>query len=53
MPETLFAPDTAPAGAESWTRREILQQPDTLRATQALLRAGKAEIDAFLADQGR
>jgi tagatose-6-phosphate ketose/aldose isomerase len=49
MPETLFAPDTAPAAAESWTRREILQQPDTLRATQALLRAGKAEIDAFLA----
>lgn len=49
MPETLFASDHPAAGAESWTRREILQQPHTLRATQAVLRAGKAGIDAFLA----
>lgn len=36
-------------GAEPWTRREILQQPDTLRATQALLAERRGEIDAFLA----
>lgn len=47
MPETLHAPAT-PAGAETWTRREILQQPDTLRATHAVLQARTAEIDAFL-----
>ncbi|NIJ33331.1 SIS domain-containing protein [Sphingomonas oligoaromativorans] len=42
-------PDTSPTpGAESWTRREILQQPDTLRATQAVLRGRQAEIEAFL-----
>ena len=32
-------PESAEAG-EPWTRREILQQPDTLRATQALLDVG-------------
>src|SRR5690242_10473184 len=36
-------------GTEPWTRREILQQPDTLRATQALLAERRGEIDAFLA----
>ncbi|MCW6536414.1 SIS domain-containing protein [Sphingomonas lycopersici] len=49
MPETLFASDQPPGGAESWTRREILQQPSTLRATQALLRASRAAIEGFLA----
>lgn len=44
MPDTLSAPDT-----ESWTRREILQQPATLRATQALLRDQQAAITAFIA----
>ena len=40
----------APAGdSELWTRREILQQPATLRATQALLAAQQGAIDAFLA----
>lgn len=34
---------------ESWTHREILQQPDTLRATHEVLQAGRARIDAFLA----
>jgi tagatose-6-phosphate ketose/aldose isomerase len=36
-------------GAEPWTRREILQQPETLRATQALLAAERGAIEAFLA----
>ena len=44
--------ETRPAhqfdGAESWTRREIEQQPTTLRATQSLLLARKSEIEAFL-----
>lgn len=44
MPETLPAP-----GAQSWTRREIVQQPETLRATQALLREQQGAITAFLA----
>ncbi|USI74807.1 SIS domain-containing protein [Sphingomonas morindae] len=50
MSDTLTAP--APAAAapdESWTRREIFQQPDTLRATQALLARDRAEIEAFVA----
>ena len=46
MPETLLAPATVDT---SWTRREIAQQPETLRATQALLRAQQAEIEAFVA----
>ena len=33
----------------SWTRREIAQQPATLRATQALLHAPREEVTAFLA----
>jgi tagatose-6-phosphate ketose/aldose isomerase len=47
MPETNHA--TAQASTDSWTRREILQQPATLRATQAILTAQQAQIDAFLA----
>jgi tagatose-6-phosphate ketose/aldose isomerase len=47
MPDTLLAPEADGLGT-SWTRREIDQQPDTLRATQALLRDRKAEIEAFV-----
>lgn len=47
MPETNHA--TAQASTDSWTRREILQQPATLRATQAILTAQQAQIEAFLA----
>ena len=32
-----------------WTAREIVQQPEMLRQTQALLMSRKAEIEAFLA----
>lgn len=46
MPETLLAPQIDDT---SWTRREIAQQPETLRATQALLRTHQAEIEAFVA----
>jgi tagatose-6-phosphate ketose/aldose isomerase len=46
MPDTLLAVD---ADDTSWTRREIEQQPETLRATQALLRAHQADIEAFVA----
>jgi tagatose-6-phosphate ketose/aldose isomerase len=49
MPDTLLAPDTEERDVVPWTRREIEQQPGTLRATQALLRARQAEIDAFVA----
>ena len=49
MPDRLSVAASAADGADSWTRREILQQPDTLRATQALLRAERAAIEAFLA----
>lgn len=42
--------DRAPGPAtEPWTRREILQQPATLAATQALLAGAQGSIDAFLA----
>ena len=48
MPDLSIA-DIASQQAQSWTRREILQQPETLRATQAVLASGQAQIDAFLA----
>ncbi|WP_022685529.1 SIS domain-containing protein [Sphingomonas phyllosphaerae] len=48
MTDTLIAAAAEP-GDTSWTRREIAQQPVTLRATQALLRDARAEIEAFLA----
>lgn len=48
MPDLLtIEPDLAD-GSEPWTRREILQQPQTLHATQALLYARRSEIEAFL-----
>jgi tagatose-6-phosphate ketose/aldose isomerase len=47
MPDTLLAAD--PAVAEPWTLREIRQQPETLKSTQALLMAARAKIEAFVA----
>jgi tagatose-6-phosphate ketose/aldose isomerase len=49
MLETFVAPDDHSTGEESWTRREILQQPATLFATQAMLMATRDAIDAFVA----
>lgn len=49
MSDYLSVAPKAADGAEPWTRREILQQPDTLRATQALLAKRRGEIDTFLA----
>lgn len=46
MTDTLTRP---PATDESWTAREIRQQPETLRATQALLMRDRAAIEAFVA----
>ena len=48
MPETMLARDAEVDPAESWTRREIVQQSETLRTTQALLRGEQPAIDAFL-----
>jgi tagatose-6-phosphate ketose/aldose isomerase len=46
MPEiSLAEPDTTP---DCWTLREIRQQPDTLRAVQAVLDTERAGIEAFL-----
>lgn len=47
MRETLLAHGTE-GSDRSWTRREIDQQPETLRATQALLRDHQDEIAAFV-----
>ncbi|WP_202950111.1 SIS domain-containing protein [Sphingomonas sp. LH128] len=47
MPDALLVPGTPGNDAEPWTRREIAQQPETLRATQAILSANKAAIEAF------
>ena len=49
MPDTLVASVQPATSDDSWTRREILQQPATLRATQAILSATRDAIDAFLA----
>jgi tagatose-6-phosphate ketose/aldose isomerase len=49
MSDLIAVPKVSADGAEPWTRREIFQQAETLRATQALLAAGRGEIDAFLA----
>lgn len=48
MTDTLIATATSPDDT-CWTRREIAQQPATLRATQALLDAARDGIDAFVA----
>lgn len=44
----VIALDPPTADAQPWTLREIRQQPDTLRATQALLMEQRQAIDAFL-----
>lgn len=50
MPEALLASRAAPDDAGvPWTRREIEQQPETLRATQALLARDRVAIEAFVA----
>ncbi|QSR19622.1 SIS domain-containing protein [Novosphingobium sp. KA1] len=48
MPDAPLVPGTPGNDAEPWTRREIAQQPETLRATQAILNAQKAAIEAFV-----
>lgn len=48
MADTLIAPGGAAPTDQSWTRREILQQPGTLRATQAMLRDSEQALRAFL-----
>jgi tagatose-6-phosphate ketose/aldose isomerase len=47
MPDTLLVPGGQEA--EPWTRREIAQQPVTLRQTQVLLAAHKVAIEVFIA----
>jgi tagatose-6-phosphate ketose/aldose isomerase len=49
MPDIMLAPSPEELVAVPWTRREIEQQPDTLRATQALLRAQQSAVQAFVA----
>lgn len=49
MPDSLIAPNPHVAGQNTWTRREIIQQPAMLRATQQILLADSARIEAFLA----
>jgi len=49
MPDTLLVTDNEDLKPVPWTQREIEQQPETLRATQALLRAQQAEIENFIA----
>ncbi|CAN5688746.1 SIS domain-containing protein [soil metagenome] len=49
MPETVLIPETEGRAAVPWTRLEIEQQPDTLQATQVLLRGHQAEIERFVA----
>ena len=49
MPDALLVHETPDDEAQPFTGREIAQQPATLRATQALLRANRAAIEAFIA----
>lgn len=49
MPDALLVPETPDDDAQPFTRREIAQQPVTLRETQAMLSANKAAIEAFVA----
>jgi tagatose-6-phosphate ketose/aldose isomerase len=49
MSETIDAPSSQAEGPDCWTHREILQQPETLRATQQLLARDEPNIAAFLA----
>ena len=49
MSDATTAPAAPADDAESWTRREIVQQPVTLLATQELLVGERESIAAFLA----
>jgi tagatose-6-phosphate ketose/aldose isomerase len=49
MSDLNAAPKAVADGAEPWTRREIFQQAETLRATQALLIAERDAIETFIA----
>ncbi|GAA4774412.1 SIS domain-containing protein [Stakelama sediminis] len=49
MSDLLSAAKASADDAETWTRREILQQPETLRGTYALLMQQRQPIEAFLA----
>ena len=48
MSETISPTEAQADGADCWTRREILQQPETLRETQKVLRDQQAKIEAFV-----
>lgn len=48
MSDLASAAPVANKETESWTLREIRQQPATLRATHALLTAQRADIESFL-----
>jgi tagatose-6-phosphate ketose/aldose isomerase len=48
MPDTIMTQEILSPPDESWTRREILQQPQTLRATQELLLGQAGRIGSFL-----
>jgi tagatose-6-phosphate ketose/aldose isomerase len=49
MSDVLSVAAPSEEATEPWTRREILQQPETLRATNALLQRKRDEVDGFLA----
>jgi tagatose-6-phosphate ketose/aldose isomerase len=49
MSETISAPSPQAEGTDCWTHREILQQPETLRATQQLLERTESAIASFVA----
>jgi tagatose-6-phosphate ketose/aldose isomerase len=48
MPDMLVTTENQAKPELCWTRREILQQPDTLRATQSVVREQAGRIEAFL-----
>lgn len=48
MSDTIDAPSPQAEGSDCWTHREILQQPQTLQATQQLLIEDEAAIARFL-----
>jgi tagatose-6-phosphate ketose/aldose isomerase len=49
MSEIPSTPSSQAEGIDCWTHREILQQPETLAATQQLLAQDEAAIASFLA----
>ena len=48
MSELVSVVPASAEGTDTWTLREIRQQPTTLRATQGVLAAQRVEIEAFL-----